>query len=69
MLEADQNKIRRKAMKTKQIIRNFLKTKNAYYYDGSNHLDWDSLFDYCFKRHYDFKTVSEALEDEGYELI
>lgn len=56
-------------MKTKQIIKNFLRTKEAYYYDGSGSLDWDALFDYCFKRQYDFKIISKALEDAGYELI
>ena len=54
---------------TQQIIKDFLRTKKAYYYDQSGSLDWDALFSYCFKRNYDFKTISKALEDEGYDLI
>lgn len=53
----------------KNIVKNFLKTKNAFHKEYPDYIDWDYVISYAVKHNIASKDLFKALEEKGYDFI
>lgn len=53
----------------KNIVKNFLRTKNAFHKENPDYIDWDSVISYSVRHNIEAKDLFKALEEKGYDFI
>lgn len=53
----------------KNIVKNFLRTVDAFNKENPDYIDWDSVISYSVRHNIEAKYLFKALEEKGYDFI